>query len=406
MRNFSSRYHLIPVIPFEEIIMSYGEGSHLFDANGRKFLDLNAGQFCTVLGHSNKEILNSIWDSISKLAHTSTNIVTSDVISCSENIHKISGDMKASSIILSTGAEVVEFCLRYAKFIRKKNGIICFDRGYHGLTLGAQSVTFSGVYARPNVTEIYSIPVPSVEEIQTSIDCLRKLIKNNEIAAVLLEPIVSVGGMLFPPVEWFQEVRLLCDKQQVLLLLDECQTGFGRTGNWFAYQTFKFVPDMVAAAKGVGLGFPVSVAMFRDALISEGTDYSMTHYSSHQNDSFAACVINAGIEYIEKNNLLFGIQEKASYFLRQLKDLEQRNCHLINVRGCGLMLGADLSFDTDDYRKIYTRLYRRMMEHGVIIQGTNGGRTLRFLPDYLIKLTDIDYAIDILYKVLLTEVLS
>ena len=200
-------HHLIPVIPFEETVMMYGERSHLYDTNGKKFLDLNAGQFCTVLGHANPDIQNSIWASISRLAHTSTSIVSADVISCSNNIHRISGDMRAFSILLSTGAEVVEFCLRYAKFIQKKNGIICFDKGYHGLTLGAQSVTFSGAHARPSVAEIYNIPIPTKDDTQTSIECLKEILTINSVAAILLEPIVSVGGMLFPPAEWFQEVR-------------------------------------------------------------------------------------------------------------------------------------------------------------------------------------------------------
>jgi 4-aminobutyrate aminotransferase-like enzyme len=400
-----NKHHLIPVIPFAKTVMSCGEGSHLFDIGGKKFIDLNAGQFCTVLGHSNPSILNSIWSSISKLVHTSTDILSADVVSCSNNIYRISGDMRAYSIMLSTGAEVVEFCLRYAKFLQRKNGIICFDKGYHGLTLGAQSITFSGAYTHPNIAEIYNIPIPTVDDTQTSIKCLEKILVNNEIAALFIEPIVSVGGMLFPPAEWFQEVRVLCNKYQIFLLLDECQTGFGRTGNWFAYQTYGFVPDMVATAKGIGMGFPVSVAMFRDTLIPEsGATYSMAHFSSHQNDPFAAGIINAGIEYMEKQDLLPGIRKKGTYFLQQLKELEQKNSHIRNARGCGLMLGVDLSFDTGDYREIYKLLHRRMMEHGVIIQGTNGGRTLRFLPDYLIEPTDINYAVNMLHQTLLEDV--
>lgn len=406
MAQSSQNHHLIPVIPFEEKIMSYAQGSHVFDMYGKKYIDLNAGQFCTVLGHSNPDILHNIWTSISSLAHTSTNIISSDVVSCSNAIHRISGDMKASSIMLSTGAEAVEFCLRYAKFLQKKNGVVCFNVGYHGLSLGAQSVTFSGIYARPNVTEVYSIPVPTADDDQTSLQILSTLFKNNEIAALLLEPIVSVGGMLFPPANWFQQVRLLCDKYHVLLLLDECQTGFGRTGNWFAYQHYDFIPDMVAAAKGVGLGFPVSIAMFRDRLISSESDFSMTHYSSHQNDAFAACVINAGIQYIENHRLLLSIHDKGAYFLDKLKELEQKNAHLTKARGCGLMLGIDLCFDVDDYKGIYNRLSRVMMDNGVIIQGTNGGKTLRFLPDYLIEYEVIDHALDTLSQILLTERLS
>ena len=502
-------HFLIPVIPFTEAVMSYGKGSYLYDVDRKKYLDLNAGQFCAALGHSNPAILDAVYSSISGLAHTSTSIISEEVISCSANIHRISGDMKASCILLSTGAEVVEFCMRYAKHITKREGIICFDRGYHGLTLGAQSVTYGGVYATPSVRGVHFIPVPVIPvpgstgastdvsvdaypatAIDDSIAHLEAIMKNGGIAAVLFEPIVSVGGMLFPPAEWFKKVRVLCDRYDVLLVLDECQTGFGRTGEWFAYQSFGFVPDMVATAKGIGLGFPVAVAMFREALIPDDKKcYDMTHYSSHQNDPFAAAVVNVGIDYMERHNILCGIREKGEYFLRKLTDLERSNDHIVSARGCGLMLGAELSFkfkngrerdsdsdrdsdsnygssndnvsnndrgsysdrdsdsnygssndnvsDSDrgsysdsgrdsyndnvsdnvsnngndgynvigndykrDYRVIYNNLYKRMLADGVIIQGTNGGRTLRFLPDYLIGLNDIDYAVETLDQAL------
>jgi 4-aminobutyrate aminotransferase-like enzyme len=406
MTEGNNKRHLIPVIPFESRVMSYGKGSYLYDAGGEKYLDLNAGQFCAVLGHSNAEILDQAWKSAGRLAHTSTNIVSSEVVACANSIHRISGDMKASSILLSTGAEAVEFCLRYAKCIRKKTGIICFDRGYHGLTLGAQSVTFSGIYARPVLQDIYAIPVPREDNVDISIANLEYIMRTHEVAAIIVEPIVSVGGMLFPPAGWFRKVRSLCDHYQIVMLLDECQTGFGRTGNWFAYQTYGFVPDMVAAAKGIGLGFPVAVAMFRETLIPEEGGYPITHFSSHQNDPFPASIVNIGIEYIEKFNLFHRIKDKSSFFLQRLKELEQKNTHIVDARGCGLMLGADLSFDaTDDYRTLFNRLYQQMMEHGVIIQGTNGGRTLRFLPDYLIGRKDIDYALEVLHHVLLTKIL-
>lgn len=401
MKKPQKSNNLIPVIPFENSIMSYGKGSYLYDTEGKKYLDLNAGQFCTIFGHGHTEITEKIFLSSVKLSHTATNIISEDLIVCAQNIHKISGKIKASCILLSTGAEVVEFCLRFAKHIQGKNGIICFDKGYHGLTLGAQSVTLSGIYAKPLVCETYAIPIPTENDIAKSLTCLENTLKNNSIAALLLEPIVSVGGMLFPPAEWFKEARILCDKYDALLLLDECQTGFGRTGDWFAYQTYNFIPDMVATAKGIGLGFPVSVAMFAEKIIPKNGAYKITHYSSHQNDPFAANIINVAMQYIESHNLLSAIQKKGAYFLLQLGKLERKNCHIANARGCGLMLGVDLVFDgVSDYRDLYKIIYRKMMDRGVIIQGTNGGRTLRFLPDYLIDKESIDFAIMTLNDVL------
>jgi acetylornithine/succinyldiaminopimelate/putrescine aminotransferase len=405
MNELAHGHHLIPVINFSDRVMSHGRGSYLYDTKGNKYLDLNSGQFCTVLGHSNGEVLRQIQNSIEKLVHTSTSVISDEVIACSNNLNRISGDMHAYSILLSTGAEAVEFCLRYAKHIKKKTGLICFDKGYHGLTLGSQSVTFGGIFANPTVQDVHPIKIPTKEDTDVSLERLESIMQHMKIAAILLEPIVSVGGMMYPPAEWFSTVRELCDRYGVLMLLDESQTGFGRTGNWFAYQTYGFIPDMVATAKGTGLGFPVSAVLFRDSLIPKEDGYTMTHYSSHQNDPFAAAVVNAGIRYIEKHQILSSIQKKAIGFLEQLIALEKKTPHIVNARGLGFMLGADLAFESvQDYRPLYKRLSQKMMERGVIIQGTNGGKTLRFLPDYLMETADWVRALEILDQVLPTEV--
>jgi len=184
-------------------------------------------------------------------------------------------------------------------------------------------------------------------------------------------------------------------------VFDESQTGFGRTGNWFAYQTFETIPDMVILAKSVGIGFPVSAALFRSSLMPEAGLYGMSHYSSHQNDSFAAAVVNSAVAYIENHGILEGVKEKGKYFLGKLEELERANDHIERARGNGLMLGCEIHFDgITDYRPIYAEFYDRAMKNGVIIQGTNGGHTLRFLPDYLITHEDIDFAIDVIDRTL------
>lgn len=394
--------HLLPIIHFTEEVMHRGEGSYLYDTEGKKYLDLNSGQFCVALGHSNDEILNRIFEKSRNVAHTASNIYTDEVAECSNLLNKLSGDMDAYSILLSTGSEAVEFCLRYSKFIKGREGVVCFNKGYHGLTLGSQSVTFGGKFTKPHVDNTASIIVPeTAEDVETAIAALDELLSSGAYASVVVEPIVSVGGMIYPPMEWFSGLRKTCDKHDTLLIFDESQTGFGRTGEWFAYQTFNTVPDMVVLAKSVGLGFPVSVAMFKSNLLPTSGLYQMSHYSSHQNDSFAAAVIDVAVEYMEKNNVLEGITEKGDYFLKKLKELEDKNNHILKARGKGLMLGCEIDFDgVEDYRPIYAELYDRMMKNGVIIQGTNGGHTLRFLPDYLLTHEDIDFALDTLDRVL------
>lgn len=395
--------YLIPIITFHKEILVKGKGTYVYDTKGNKLLDLNSGQFCTVFGHSNEEVINCVKENAEKLVHTNSAMITDNVLSCAEKIHKISGDMKAYSILLSTGAEAVEFCIRFAKNIKKKEGIICFDRGYHGLTLGAQSITYSGVYTVPHVNHTFSVPIP--EEKNQVESCLREfedLLKQHAevIAAAVLEPIVSVGGMLFPDRYYFEQVRQLCNKYNILLILDECQTGFGRTGNWFAYQEIGIIPDMVACAKGIGLGYPVSMVMFESSLVKEKA-FTMTHYSSHQNDGFGAAIVEFGIDYIQKNDLLKSNTEKGIYFLEKLRELSQQNPIVQNPRGKGLMLGFDLKINgIENYRSVYEIILDMAVQKGVILQATNGGKTLRFLPSYLITKEEIDFSITVLHNIL------
>ena len=407
--NFLNNNFLIPVIGYDDIILERGVGSFVYDTDGNKYLDLNSGQFCTVLGHSNNIINDEIIKQINKLVHTSTGMISSPVVELSKKIYEISGDMNGYSILLSTGAEAVEFCIRYAKALKKRDGVICFDKGYHGLTLGAQSITFGGIYTHPRVSSVYSFKVPTEYDSQEILDsCIKDLrdlmeAHQSEIAAMICEPIVSVGGMIYPPKKFWQSVRDLCSEFDILLILDECQTGFGRIGKWFDFQNLDIVPDMIATAKGIGLGYPVSMAIFNEQLIPEKLELMpITHYSSHQNDPFAATIVLTAIKYIEDNNILSKVKENGIDFLNSMKDIFADCNYVINPRGRGLMLGLDLNIPhIKNYRNIYKILHANMLKEGVIIQATNGGQTLRFLPDYLMSKEQFDYALNTLRKVLM-----
>ena len=393
--------YLIPVIPFHEQVLSKGKGSYVFDENGRKYLDLNSGQFCTVLGHSNDKLVECVKNAAETLVHTSSGMISDVTLKTAEKLNRISGEMDARSITLSTGAEAVEFAIRYAKHITDKQGLICFAKGYHGLTLGTQSITFGGKYTSPHVNDIYSVSIPQGEDNGSCIGELKDVITahKDSIAAVVMEPIVSVGGMIFPDDDYFKEVSSICKEAGILLIFDESQTGFGRTGKWFCYQNFDVIPDMVVCSKGIGMGFPVSAVLFSNKLCHE-SKITMTHYSSHQNDPFAANIISFGIDYIENNGLLESNVKTGEYFLEKLHELCRQNPMYRNPRGRGLMLGLDLYIEgTDNYRPIYSKVYDEAADRGLLIQGTDGGRVLRFLPDYLIGKEEIDFCIKTLGEI-------
>lgn len=355
----------------------------------------------TILGHSNPELAACV-DKMSKtLAHTSSGMISDTVVQAAMKLNGISGTLDARSILLSTGAEAVEFAIRYAKHITGRSGLVCFEKGYHGLTLGTQSITFGGRYTCPDVANVFSVPIPSnIEETGHCLEALRDVITTHadQLAAVVMEPIVSVGGMIYPPKDYFTGVRLLCDECDVLLVFDESQTGFGRTGSWFCYQEHGVMPDMVICSKGIGMGYPVSAVLFNAKLLDK--KITMTHYSSHQNDPFAAGLISFGIDYITGHNLLESNKSKGGYFLNKLKEVCCNNALFRKPRGHGLMLGMDLFVDgVSDYRPLYAKVYGQAADAGVLLQGTDGGRVLRFLPDYLISEDDMDFCADVLGRV-------
>lgn len=399
MNNTTNNY-LIPVIPFHNQILTRGKGSYVFDTEGKKYLDLNSGQFCTVLGHGNEELSERVKKISEALVHTSSGMLSEQVVIAADMLHRISGELKAHSILLSTGAEAVEFAMRYAKHITGKAGMVCFNKGYHGLTLGTQSVTFEGRYAFPQVNNIFSVPIPADDNEQECIATFEKTINEygKDIAAAIMEPIVSVGGMLYPSSNYFKNVKEICNKNDILLIFDESQTGFGRTGEWFCYQKMNVIPDMVILSKGIGLGYPVSAVMFNEQLLER--KITMTHYSSHQNDPMAAGLVQFGIEHIESEGLLEKNANNGELFLDKLTELSKEKNVFRNPRGVGLMLGLDLYLDgVDNYRNIYSDVYNQMADMGVLIQGTDGGRVLRFLPDYYIGEAEMDLCVNALKKV-------
>lgn len=392
--------YLIPVVPFHEQMISYGTGSYIFDDAGKRYLDLNSGQFCTILGHSNAELVKTVEEISKKIVHTSSDMVSETVLRTAQKLNEISGRMNAYSILLSTGAEAVEFAVRYAKHITGKEGLVCFEKGYHGLTLGTQSITFGGRYAYPKVSSVFSVPIPNGSNVDSCMDQFEKTIVKNKniLAAVVMEPIVSVGGMIYPSADYFAAVRDICDKHNILLIFDESQTGFGRTGSWFCYQEFDVLPDMVVCSKGIGMGYPVSAVLFSGKLRER--EITMTHYSSHQNDPFAAGIVAFGIDYIKKNQLLKSNKEKGKIFLEKLEKLCSVCEWYRHARGHGMMLGLDIYLPgVSNYRPVYRNLYEQAASMGVLLQSTDGGRVLRFLPDYLLTCEDMDTCIDILARV-------
>ncbi|MEG0940990.1 MAG: aspartate aminotransferase family protein [Oscillospiraceae bacterium] len=394
--------YMAPVLSFSDIVIQRGQGSYVWDMNGEKFLDLNCGQFCAAFGHSNPDVAEVVKTITGKIQDTNTSTLNEDCLVAAKKMNEICLGMNGKTIFLSTGAEANECCLRYAKHLSgNRPGVISFDVAYHGLSHGTEGYSMARKHVKPGLEHAYVVDMPKIhdtdadndEEIERCLNQFENIMAENgqQIAVAIFEPIASSGGFYMGSKKYFQRVREICDQYQVFLAFDECQTGFGRTGNWFAYQQLECIPDFLICAKSIGLGYPVSAVVFRDKLISGGT-FKMQHYSSHQNEPFSGAIVSFAIEYIKSKNLLGHISTMGDYLLSMLRELSQKHRLMIYPRGMGLMCAFDLDFPQDSNTlEMGTQFCKTALNHGIMIQQCNSGKTIRLLPSYLVTKAELDY---------------
>lgn len=392
---------------FNQRVISGGHGSYLVDADGNQYLDLSAGQFCSVLGHGDEQLAARVFSLSKKAVNVGASFLCEDVLYAAKAVHDICPEMNGRVFFLSTGAEANECCLRYAKQMSgHRNGVISFDVGYHGLSLGTEGYSMGRQYVKPQLANSFCIKAPVVyskenaarSNWEQSVQEMEIILKQHhaEIATAIFEPVVSTGGLLYPPKEFWSEIRRLCNEYGIYLAFDECQTGFGRTGTWFYYQQLEnCVPDFLICAKGMGLGYPVAAVVFNGNTFP-ASSFVMHHVSSHQNDPFNAGLVQFGIQQIEKNGYLHENTKKGSYMLEKLKELAQKYPSIQNPRMCGLMGGFDINVQSSDNKELAAKsaiLAETGLKNGIVLQFGNFGKTVRLLPAYSISYEEIDYFI-------------
>lgn len=388
---------LLPTNEFIKPVLKRGAGSFVWDVDGNKYLDLNGGQFCLCFGHGYDPFIKAVARQLNKIVHTDTNVITDIVFEALQRLTEITARTFKAGILLSTGAEAVEFALRFSKSIKKKEKIIFLNQGYHGLSLGAQSVSTYGKWAVPKITGTFGVSVPKTSaEVGSCIGEIRRILKENPggIAALIMEPILGAGGMIYPPLLFFKEIRALCNENGVILIFDESQTGFGRTGYWFCYQKYNVSPDVLIFAKAGGAGLPVSGVLFSEGLAEEMRHGDQTHFSSHQNDPLSAAILLFVMEEIKSKNMLARVKKFGQIFLNELVEVASKSRALVNPRGVGLMLAFDLKEELfADGKNPGYELIKKLLSRGVIIQCIDRGRTFRVMPNFLISFGEINFFI-------------
>lgn len=375
--------YLAPVVPVVGPTISGARGSFVWDTEGRRYLDMSGGQFCAILGHSNPDVADFVARQARKSQNTSVTTSSEEALEAAYKVHRITADIDGRAVFLSTGAEANECALRHAKHVTGRPGVISFERGWHGLTLGTESASMPRRHVKPRIPNTHAVPAPphDTDALDGYVEAFDD-VANGDVAAAIFEPIVSSGGMLFPPAEYFRAVADICKREGILLIFDECQTGWGRTGSWFAYQDMGVAPDLVTCAKGMGLGYPVSAVIFNSRIVPPG-GFAMQTFVSHLNDPFGCALVAFGIDYIEKHRLCARNLGGGRYLLGRLRGLP-----VGNPRGAGMMMGLDLPPAAGP------RFVSAMRHRGVLLQTSHDGSVVRLLPNYLTTTEEVDLFID------------
>ena len=383
--NYLNMTH--PIMPtYNRLAVTFerGEGVWLWDDNGKRYLDALSGIAVCGLGHAHPVITKAITDQAGKLLHTSNLYGIEHQQKLAEKLIEISN---LDNVFFSnSGAEANEAAIKIARRYGHAKGIerptiIVTDNSFHGRTLATLSAT-----GNPKVQEGFAPLVEGFSRVPyDDIEAIRQQADDKNIVAVLVEPVQGEGGVHIPSADYLKQLRQLCDEQGWLLMLDEIQTGVGRTGRWFAYQHAEILPDVCTLAKALGNGVPMGACLARGQaaqMLSAGT-----HGSTFGGNPLACRTALAVLNVIEQEQLLARVTQLSRYLLAGFHARLDENAQVMDIRGLGLMIGIEL-------KQPCTELMAHALEQGILINVT-AQSTIRLLPPLILNDTDADLLIEL-----------
>jgi predicted acetylornithine/succinylornithine family transaminase len=365
-----------------------GEGARVWDERGKEYIDFVAGVAVNVLGHAHPAIVDAISEQARTLIHTSNHFHTVPQIHLAKLLVENSCFDKV--FFCNSGAEADEGAVKLARRYGKLhlNGayeVITATNSFHGRTLAMVAAT-----GQLKIQEPYTpLPEGFINVEYDNIDAIKKA-SGRKTCAVMLEAIQGEGGVNVPHDDYLKEVRSWCDEQGILLILDEIQTGMGRTGVLFAYQHYGIEPDIITLAKGLGGGVPIGALLAKEKASVFGPG---DHGSTFGGNPLACSAGYATVKYILEHNLVENCQQVGDYLKASLEGLEARFESVVEVRGRGLMLAVELSSDIAD------SVVKACLEDGLLLNAVKPN-AVRFMPPLIIGKRDVDKAMGILERVL------
>lgn len=369
-----------------QIVLDRGDGVHLYDIEGKKYLDFAAGIAVFALGYHNKKYNDALKAQIDKLIHTSNYYYNVPAIEAAKKLKQVSGMDRV--FFTNSGAEAIEGAIKAArKYAYLKDGqtnheIIAMEHSFHGRTMGALSVTGNPKYREafePMIGNIRFARMNDFESVRSQV--------TDKTCAILFETVQGEGGIYPACEEFMKQVKALCEEKDILLILDEIQCGMGRTGTMFAWQRYGIKPDIMTTAKALGCGVPVGAFLLTERAGANSLT-SGDHGTTYGGNPLAAAAINIVLDLFEENHIIDNVQQVGAYLEKRLDELVEKYDFLTARRGAGLMQGLVFTKPAGD-------IILKALDKGLILINA-GTDIIRFVPPLIITKENVDEMITIL----------
>ena len=370
---------LFDVYPLFNIEIVKGKGCHVWDKEGNEYLDLYGGHAVISVGHSHPTYVKAISEQVSKLGFYSNSVINSLQQTLADKLGKASGYDEYSLFLINSGAEANENALKLASFHNGKKRVLAFQHSFHGRTSAAVRVTDNPKIIAPvnEGLDVSYLPLNDKAAVEAEL-------KKGDVSSVIIEGIQGVGGIQVPTDDFLQELRSLCTKYQAVLIIDEIQSGYGRSGKFFAHQYAGIRPDMITVAKGIANGFPMGAVLispiFKPIYGMLGTTFGGNHL---------ACAAIAVLDIMHDEGLVANAEKVGSYLLEELHKFPG----IKEIRGRGLMIGIEFEEPIKEIRS-------KLLFEQKVFTGVAGTNTIRLLPPLCLSMEEAAEFISRFRKVL------
>ncbi|WP_261511511.1 aspartate aminotransferase family protein [Chryseobacterium paludis] len=375
--------NLFNVYPLFNINPVKAQGSFLWDDKGEKYLDFYGGHAVISIGHNHPHYQTKLKDQLDKISFYSNSVQNELQMELAEKLGKLSGYEDYNLFLCNSGAEANENALKLASFHNGNSKVLYFSGSFHGRTSAAVSVTDNPKIVAPvNYSERF------IKSEWNNVEQLEKVFETHgdDISSVIIEGIQGVGGIMIPTAEFLSKIKELCEQYNTVLILDEVQSGYGRSGYFFAHQEFGVQPDIITTAKGMGNGFPIGGVLIHPKFEASNGLLGTTFGGNH----LACAAAIAVLDVMKDENLMDNAESMGNYIENEIKDFP----HVQSIRRKGLMIGIELDRDCAEVRK--SLLY----DHHIFTGNSNDKAVLRILPALTIKKEETDLFINALKEVL------